>query len=143
VEDEMKVKDAMHAGVTWVDPETRVGELARMMRDQDIGSIPIGENDRLVGMVTDRDIVCKGLADGKDMASLTARDVMSGPIIYCRAEEEIDDAVRIMEEHEIRRLPVINEDKRMVGMLSMGDIADCASRDLTAEVTRAVADHHP
>jgi CBS domain-containing protein len=126
-----------------VDPDTRVGELARMMRDQDIGSIPIGENDRLVGMVTDRDIVCKGLADGKDMESLTARDVMSGPIIYCRAEEEIDDAVRIMEEHEIRRLPVINEDKRMVGMLSMGDIADCASRDLTAEVTRAVADHHP
>lgn len=139
----MKVKDAMHAGVTWVEPGTRVGELARMMRDEDIGSIPIGENDRLVGMVTDRDIVCKGLADGKDVDSLTARDVMSGPIIYCRAEEEIDDAVRIMEEHEIRRLPVINEEKRMVGMLSMGDIADCASRDLTAEVTRAVADHHP
>lgn len=139
----MKVKDAMHAGVTWVEPNTRVGELARMMRDQDIGSIPIGENDRLVGMVTDRDIVCKGLANGKDVSALTARDVMSGPIIYCRADEEIDDAVRIMEEHEIRRLPVINEDKRMVGMLSMGDIADCASRDLTAEVTRAVADHHP
>lgn len=139
----MKVKDAMHAGVTWVEPDTRVGELARMMRDQDIGSIPIGENDRLVGMVTDRDIVCKGLANGKDVSALTARDVMSGPIIYCRADEEIDDAVRIMEEHEIRRLPVINEDKRMVGMLSMGDIADCASRDLTAEVTRAVADHHP
>lgn len=139
----MKVKDAMHAGVTWVEPDTRVGELARMMRDQDIGSIPIGENDRLVGMVTDRDIVCKGLANGKDVSALTARDVMSGPIIYCRADEEIDDAVRIMEEHEIRRLPVINEDKRMVGMLSVGDIADCASRDLTAEVTRAVADHHP
>ncbi|MHB1102427.1 MAG: CBS domain-containing protein [Devosia sp.] len=139
----MKVKDAMHAGVTWAEPDTRVGELARMMRDQDIGSIPIGENDRLVGMVTDRDIVCKGLANGKDVSALTARDVMSGPIIYCRADEEIDDAVRIMEEHEIRRLPVINEDKRMVGMLSMGDIADCASRDLTAEVTRAVSDHHP
>lgn len=139
----MKVKDAMHAGVTWVEPDTRIKDLARMMRDEDIGSIPIGENDRLVGMVTDRDIVCKGLADGKDPDSLTARDVMSGPIVYCRAEEDVEDAVRIMEEHEIRRLPVINENKRMVGMLSMGDIADCASRDLTAEVTRAVADHHP
>lgn len=139
----MKVKDAMHAGVTWVEPDTRIGELARMMRDQDIGSIPIGENDRLVGMVTDRDIVCKGLANGKDVSALTARDVMTGPIVYCRDDEEIDDAARIMEEHEIRRLPVINENKRMVGILSMGDIADCASRDLTAEVTRAVADHHP
>lgn len=139
----MKVKDAMHAGVTWVEPDTHVKDLARMMRDEDIGSIPVGENDRLVGMVTDRDIVCKGLANGKDLDSLTARDVMSGPIVYCRAEEDVEDAVRIMEEHEIRRLPVINENKRMVGMLSMGDIADCASRDLTAEVTRAVADHHP
>jgi CBS domain-containing protein len=139
----MKVRDAMHQGVTWVEPDTNIKELARMMRDEDIGSIPVGENDRLVGMVTDRDIVCKGLADGKDVSSLTARDVMTGPIVYCRADEEVDDAVRIMEEHEIRRLPVINEDKRMVGMLSMGDIADCASRDLTAEVMRAVADHHP
>lgn len=139
----MKVRDAMHVGVTWVEPGTKIGDLARMMRDEDIGSIPIGENDRLVGMVTDRDIVCKGFADGKDVGSLTARDVMTGPIVYCRADEDIGDAVRIMEEHEIRRLPVINEDKRMVGMLSLGDIADCASRDLTAEVTRAVADHHP
>lgn len=139
----MKVRDAMHVGVTWVEPDTSVSDLARMMRDEDIGAIPVGENDRLVGMVTDRDIVCKGLADGKDTDSLTAREVMTGPIVYCRADEDIDDAVRIMEEHEIRRLPVINEDKRMVGMLSLGDIADCASRDLTAEVTRAVADHHP
>jgi len=139
----MKVKDAMHAGVTWVEPGTRISELARMMRDEDIGSIPIGENDRLVGMVTDRDIVCKGVANGKDVSALTARDVMTGPIVYCRAEEDIGDAARIMEEHEIRRLPVIDENKRMVGMLSMGDIADFASRDLTAEVTRAVADHHP
>jgi CBS domain-containing protein len=139
----MKAKDAMHPGVTWVEPDTPVSELARLMRDGDIGSIPIGENDRLVGMVTDRDIVCKGLADGRDVESLTARDVMTGPIVYCRADEDIDDAVRIMEDHQIRRLPVIDEDKRMVGMLSMGDIADCASRDLTAEVTRAVADHHP
>ena len=139
----MKVRDARHEGVTWVEPNAAIADLARMMRDEDIGSIPVGENDRLVGMVTDRDIVCKGLANGKDVSGLTARDVMSGPIVYCRADEEVDDAVRIMEEHEIRRLPVINENKRMVGILSMGDIADGASRDLTAEVTRAVADHHP
>lgn len=139
----MKVHEAMHEGVTWMAPKTNLADLARLMRDKDIGSIPIGENDRLVGMVTDRDIVCKGLADGRDIASLTARDVMSGPIVYCRTDEDIEDAARVMEEHAIRRLPVLNEKKRMVGMLSIGDIADAASRNLTAEVTRAVADHHP
>lgn len=139
----MKVHEAMHSGVTWVEPDTPLGEIARMMRDQDIGSVPIGENDRLVGMVTDRDIVCKGVADGRDVASLSAREVMTGPIVFCRAEDDMDDAVRIMEEHEVRRLPVINADKRMVGILSMGDVADLARRDLTAEMTRAVADHHP
>ena len=86
----MKVKDAMHAGVTWVGPDTRIGELARSMRDEGIGSIPVGENDRLIGMVTDRDIAIKAFADGKDPASLTARDVMHGPILYCRTEEDID-----------------------------------------------------
>ena len=139
----MKVHEIMHEGVTWVSPDTGIAELARKMRDEDIGSIPIGENDRLVGMVTDRDIVCKGVADGRDMTSLTARDVMSGPIIYCRSDEDVEDAVRIMEEHAIRRLPVIVENKRMVGMLSLGDVADAANRSITAEMTRAVADHHP
>lgn len=139
----MKVREIMHEGVTWVGPEAKVTELARKMRDEDIGSIPIGENDRLIGMVTDRDIVCKGIADGRDLDSLTARDLLTGPIVYCRDEEEVEDAVRIMEEHAVRRLPVIDGNKRMVGMLSMGDVADFASRNITAEMTRAVADHHP
>ena len=139
----MKVKDAMHEGVTWVGPETPVRELARAMRDEGIGSIPVGENDRLIGMVTDRDIAIKALADGKDPASLTARDVMHGPILYCRTEEDIDDAARLMEQHQVRRLPVIDETKRMVGMLSLGDIASASSRALTGEVTQSVAEHHP
>jgi CBS domain-containing protein len=138
----MKVKDAMHEGVTWVGPETSVQELARAMRDEGIGSIPVGENDRLIGMVTDRDIAIKAFADGKDPASLTARDVMHGPILYCRTEEDIDDAARLMEQHQVRRLPVIDENKRMVGMLSLGDIASASSPALTGEVTQSVAQHH-
>ena len=138
----MKVKDAMHSGATWLSPDATLNELARIMRDQDIGAIPIGENDRLVGMVTDRDIALRGLADGRDMGSLTARDVMTSPIIYCRADEDIDDAVRIMEQKGVRRLPVIDANKRMVGMLALGDIADHGSRDLSAEVVQAVTAHH-
>jgi len=138
----MKVKDAMHKGVTWVAPDTTIAELAAKMRDEGIGSIPIGENDKLVGMVTDRDIAIKAFADGKDPASLTARELMSGPILYCRSDEDIEDAVRIMEDHQVRRLPVIDGNKRMVGILSLGDIASSTDRAFSGEVMQMVAEHH-
>jgi CBS domain-containing protein len=113
----MKVKDVMHKGVDWVSPETPVSELAKLMCEHDIGAIPIGENDRLIGMVTDRDIVCKGLAQDKfDARRATARDVMTADIHCCREDEDLAKAVRHMEELKIRRLPVINKNKRMIGM---------------------------
>ncbi len=112
------------------------------MQEHDIGAIPIGENDRLVGMVTDRDITIRAVAQGKDISKLTARDVMTSGVIYCRDVEEIDDAARIMESKQIRRLPVIDENKRMVGIVTLGDISHAGSRDLSAEVMKAVSAHH-
>jgi CBS domain-containing protein len=120
----MKVKDAMHKGVDWVSPDTPVTELAKLMRDHDVGAIPIGENDRLIGMVTDRDIVCKGLAqDDFDARATTARDVMTAEIHCCRDDDDLAKAVRHMEELNIRRLPVINKGKRMVGILSLANLS--------------------
>lgn len=138
----MKVQDVMHSGVTWVEPETPLKDIARKMRDEDIGAVPVGQNDRLVGMVTDRDIACRGLASDEDYSGLTAKDVMTKKMIYCASNEEIGDALRLMETHKIRRLPVINADKRMVGMLSLGDISGKVSQDLVGEVVRCVAEHH-
>jgi CBS domain-containing protein len=138
----MKVKDAMHKGAEWVTPQTALADVARKMRDLDIGAIPVGENDRLIGMVTDRDITCRGLANGGDCTKLTARDVMSKGIVYCNDTEDLEDALRIMEQKQLRRLPVINDKKRMVGMLSLGDIAHAASHELSGEVTAAVSAHH-
>jgi CBS domain-containing protein len=138
----MKVKDVMHKGAEWVDPQTPVAEVAKRMRDLDIGAIPVGENDRLVGMVTDRDIACRGVANGKDCGKLTAREVMSKGILYCNDTEDLEDALRIMEQKQVRRLPVINDKKRMVGMLSLGDIAHAASHELSGEVAAAVSAHH-
>jgi CBS domain-containing protein len=138
----MKVKDVMHKGAEWVPPQTPVSDIARKMRDLDVGAIPIGENDRLIGMVTDRDIACRAVADGKDWSMVTARDVMSKGILYCRDSEELEDAMRIMEQKQVRRLPVIDDNKRMVGMLSIGDIADAASHELSGEVIAAVSAHH-
>jgi CBS domain-containing protein len=137
----MKVREGMHKSVEWVSPDTPITTLAQKMRELDIGAIPIGENDRLVGMVTDRDIAVRGVAKGGDIAALTARDVMTKGVIWCRDTQEIEDAVHIMELKKVRRLPVINEDKRMVGMLSLGDISH-AARSVSAEVMKTVSAHH-
>jgi CBS domain-containing protein len=139
----MKVKEAMHKGVDWVGPNTPITDLAKLMCQHDIGAIPIGENDRLVGMVTDRDIVCKGLAqDSFEVRRATARDVMTPGIHCCREDDDLGKAVRHMEELKVRRLPVINTSKRMVGILSLGDVSHSAPRDLLAEIVKSVSAHH-
>src|SRR5712672_1503839 len=135
----MKVKDAMHKGADWVSPDTPVVEVAKLMCERDIGAIPIGEDDRLIGMVTDRDIVCKGLAqEGFDARRTMARDVMTPGIHCCREDDDLAKAVRHMETLKIRRLPVIiiNKSKRMIGILSLGDVSHSASGDLLSECVK-------
>jgi len=138
----MKVKNAMHKGAEWIAPETPVAQIAKRMKELDVGSLPVGDNDRLIGMVTDRDITCRAVANGHDISKVTARDVMTKGIFYCRDSEELDDALRIMETRKIRRLPVIDEKKRMVGMLSLGDVSHAASHELSGELCAAVSAHH-
>ena len=139
----MKVKEAMHKGVDWVAPDTSLVDLAKLMRQHDIGAVPIGESDRLVGMVTDRDIVCKGLAqDGFDARRATARDVMTEGIHCCSEDDDLAKAVRHMETLKVRRLPVINKSKRMVGMLSLGDVGHAAPSELLTECVKKVSAHH-
>ena len=119
-----------------------LNDLAKLMQKDDIGAIPIGENDRLVGMVTDRDIVTRGLVNGADLSAMTAGDVMTKGIVYCMEEEDLDDAVHLMENKKIRRLPVLNAKKRMVGMLSLGDVSHAANQTLAGELAKAVSAHH-
>ncbi len=138
----MKVKEAMHKGVEWRSPDTSVSEIARLMREKDVGAVPIGENDRLVGMVTDRDIVCRSCANGSDLDMVKAREVMTSGIIYCVEDQEISDALHLMEDKKIRRLPVLNAEKRMVGMLTLGDVAHAAPQALVGELCQSVAAHH-
>ena len=139
----MKVKDVMHKGVDWVSPATPVAEIAKLMRSHDIGCIPIGENDRLIGMVTDRDIVCKGLASNDfDARSAKASDVMTEGIHCCREDDDLAKAVLHMEKLQVRRLPVINKSKRMVGIISLGDVGHSASGDLLSECVKSVSAHH-
>jgi CBS domain-containing protein len=138
----IKVK-SMHKGVEWVGPETPISELAKLMRKNDIGAIPIGENDKLIGMVTDRDIVCNGIAaDGFDARKSTARNVMTPGIHCCREDDDLPKAVEHMEKLRLRRLPVINKSKRMVGILGLGDVCHAAQRDQLTECIKSVSAHH-
>lgn len=141
-DDPMKVKSSMHKGVEWVSPDTPVRVLANVMREQDIGAIPVGENDRLVGMVTDRDITVRAVANGTDVSALTAKDVMTKGIVWCRDADDVSHAANIMQSKQIRRLPVIDNNKRMVGILSLGDLSHATTERTAAAVTRAVSEHH-
>ncbi len=138
----MKVKDAMHKGVQWVAPDLSLHAIAQQMQKFDVGAVPVGDNDRLVGMVTDRDIALRGVAQGKDLARLTAKDVMTKGVIWCHDTDDVNDAAHLMESKKIRRLPVIDANKRMVGMISLGDISHAASQKTAAELTKAVSAHH-
>lgn len=138
----MKVREAMHRGAEWREAGTPLVDIARLMADEDIGAVPIGENDRLVGMVTDRDITCRAVAKGKDCNSLTAADVMTENIVYCREEDDLDETVNKMEKKQIRRVAVLNSDKRLVGMVSMGDVSHAASQQKAGELAASISAHH-
>jgi CBS domain-containing protein len=113
--------------VSFVAPDTRIPVVAGIMRDEDIGSTPVVENDRLIGMVTDRDIVIRVVAEDKDPRAVTARDAMSPKVLYCFDDQNVEDVLENMGDNQIRRLPVVNRDKRLVGVVSLGDLAKASS----------------
>lgn len=138
----MEVEKAMHAQASWVSHDTPVSEVAKLMKKDDVGAVPVGKNDRLFGMITDRDLALRIVADGRDSAKTRAEEVMTPGIVYCQTHETVEDAIHPMDQKKIRRLPVLNEKKRLVGMLSLGDVSHSVSRDLSGELLRAVTGHH-
>ncbi|TXK35884.1 CBS domain-containing protein [Nonomuraea sp. C10] len=117
-----KVQDVMHQGVECIGEHDSLRRATQMMRDLSVGSLPIcGDDDRLKGIITDRDIVIKCCAEGKDLDSTTASELAHG-LVWVEADSSVEEALEKMEQHQIRRLPVI-EDKRIVGMVSEADLA--------------------
>jgi CBS domain-containing protein len=122
----MQVKDIMSRHVELASPEMTIQEAARTMRAGNFGALPVGENDHLIGMVTDRDIVMRAVADDYAPSETAIRAVMSERICYCFEEDSLDEAAGAMAEHQIRRLPVLNRNKRLVGMVTLADLSRCA-----------------
>jgi len=118
----MLVREAMTDKVCIVNPEQTICDAARLMADNDIGALPVGENDRLVGMITDRDIAVRAVA-AHQSPDTKIRDVMSSEVLYCFEDEDLDHVAGNMGDVKVRRLPVLNRDKRLVGIVSLGDLA--------------------
>ncbi|MGF1612219.1 MAG: CBS domain-containing protein [Kiloniellales bacterium] len=132
----------MTSDVSLVNPATTVNEASRLMRDHDIGALPIGEDDRLVGMVTDRDIVLRAVADGKDPTATRVSEVMSDRILYCFDDQSIDEVATNMGDNQVRRLPVLNRDKRLVGIVSLGDLSVGGAAGVASEALEQISEPH-
>ncbi len=134
----MRVAETMTRGVFIVSPEETIQEAAMAMAGIDAGVLPISNGDRLVGMITDRDIAIRGVAEGKG-PDTKVRDVMTTEIKYCFDDQEVDDVIRNMGEIQVRRLPVVDRDKRLVGILSLGDVAATASDGKAGEALSKIS----
>jgi CBS domain-containing protein len=135
----MKIRDAMTRDVRLVRPDQTLREVARLMADLDIGALPVEDNDRLVGMITDRDIAVRAVGEGKGPETRVG-DVMTQEIKYCYEDQDIDEVTRNMGEQRLRRLPVLNRNKRLVGILSLGDLAlDESAQDEAGEALGGIS----
>ena len=117
-----KLKDLMSRDVKVISPDMTIRDAARKMRDGDFGMMPVGEDDRLIGTISDRDIAIRAVAEGKD-AGTSVRDVMSEGVAWAYEDDSVEEATKIMSERQVRRLPVVDRNKRLVGIVALGDFA--------------------
>ena len=134
------VRDAMTSNPRSIELSTMVADAASLMKSEDVGSLPIVEGDQLVGMVTDRDIVIRVVAEGKDLQATTVGEIASRDLVTVDPEQDLDDALRLMAQHQVRRLPVAEEDGRLVGILAQADIAREGKDAQTGQVVQEISE---
>ena len=117
------IKDVMTSNPCSIDADKSVAYAAKMLRDEDVGAAPIVEGDKLIGMLTDRDIAIRVVAEGRDPDQVTVRDVASKQVVTIDPQQDLDEALRIMAKHQVRRLPVVEEDGKLVGVVAQADVA--------------------
>jgi CBS domain-containing protein len=134
----MRISEAMTSDVCIVSPDQTIGDAAKQMAGLDIGALPVGKDGRLVGMITDRDIVVRGVAAGR-APSTKVSEIMSNEVLYCYEDEEVEDVAVNMAEAKLRRLPVLDRSKRLVGIVSLGDIALADGPESSGEALCAIS----
>ncbi len=133
------IRDVMTSNPTTIGADEPVTRAARMMRDEDVGVAPIVDGDRLVGTVTDRDITIRVVAEGKDPETTSVREIASTKLVTIDPLQDLDEAIRLMAEHQVRRLPVVEEDGRLVGIVAQADVAREGDDSQTGEVVQQIS----
>jgi CBS domain-containing protein len=137
----MKLKDIMTREVEIVSPKDTLKEAAQKMRVRDIGFLPVCDGDEVLGVVTDRDLILRAIAEGADPKTRIGDDFITKPVVSCFSDEDVEEAARQMEEHQIRRLIILNrEDNRLAGVISLGDIATKGKEKTSAKVLQSVSE---
>ncbi len=136
----MKIRDMMTKGTRWVSPQTPVIEAAGLMRLHDIGVVPVVDGDHIIGMLTDRDIVLQVVANGDDPRHIPVTDVMSTGSISVFEDQTVEKAIELMQKYQVRRLPVLDRKSKLVGIISLGDIAVDVNAGLSGKVLKEVSE---
>jgi len=132
------VKDAMTSDVKTATPSLSLTDAAKLMKQEDVGSVPVVDGERLIGMLTDRDIVVRGIADGSDPHAVKAGDIASRDVVSVRPDDDLDEALRLMAQHQVRRLPVV-EDGHLVGVLAQADVAHEAKEKAVGQLVEEIS----
>jgi CBS domain-containing protein len=135
-----RVSDVMTLHAEVLSPTMNLRDAARRMRNDDLGAYPVGEFDRLVGMITDRDIAVRAVADDRRPSETAIRDVMSRHVIYCFEDDDVEDIAELMAEHQVRRIPVLNQQKRLVGMVALADLGLCSNQQAAGRALEGVSE---
>ncbi len=133
------IRELMTSNPCSIDSDKSVAYAAKMMRDEDVGLAPIVEGDRLVGTVTDRDIAIRVVAEGKDPEQTTVREIASTQLVTIDPDQDLDEALRLMAQHQVRRLPVVEEDGRLVGVVAQADVARAGEDAKTGQVVEEIS----
>lgn len=137
----MKIKDIMSRDVQVIHPDSVIQEAAGKMKTFDIGSLPVCDNRRLLGVLTDRDIAVRAVASGRDPGTTKVSDTMTPELIYCFEDENVKAAAKLMERHQIRRLPILDREKHLVGIVSLGDLAlETGDDQMSGEVLEEISE---
>ena len=135
-----RIREIMTSNPSTIEPDKTVVDAARIMKQEDAGVVPVTENGRLTGMVTDRDIAIRVVAEGKDPQSTTVQEVASKNLVTLDPEQELDEALRLMAQHQVRRLPVVEEDGRLVGIVAQADVARKGDDTQTGQVVQEISE---
>ena len=135
-----RIREVMTSNPSTIEPNKTVADAARIMKQEDAGVVPVTENGRLTGMVTDRDIAIRVVAEGKDPKSTPVREVASKDLVTIDPQQDLDEALRLMAQHQVRRLPVVEEDGRLVGVVAQADVARHGDDTKTGQVVQEISE---